>query len=133
MRTMEEVKKILTEFYENYDTGDLKNIFSRYMREIGARKIDHRRKDNSNTYLIDGESTDWNRVECYYHKNNPKTYGDHDLEIVLRKRMGDYLIVAKGLERAFEISYGKVINYDENLLTEIVKEHPMIFAMMKGA
>lgn len=98
-------------------------IFERYMHSIGARKMDKRRNVNSNTYLIDGKDSSWNRVECYYHKDNDTTYGTEDLSVVFRKRHGRYLIVSRKGKRALEISYGHIIKHDKRLLIEIINDH----------
>lgn len=134
---MTNIESILAEYYENHDTRDLALLFEQYMQEIGARKLDRRRKDTSNTYKIDGESTGWNRVECYYYKNSGdyQRYGKFAFCITFRKRAGDYLLIEVGneseeIKRPYEISFGKIIHYDKELLTELIKEHPKFFAMM---
>ena len=134
---MSPIEEILKQYYENHDTKDLALLFENYMREIGATKLDRRKKDTSNTYQIDGDSTNWNRVECYHYKNSGdwKIYGKSDLCIVFRKRAGSYLLIEVGspngnIERPYEISYGKVIKYDKDLLAELIKRHPKLFAMM---
>ena len=62
---MSSIEEILEKYYRTKDTKDLAALFERYMAEIGAMKLDRRRKDTSNTYQIDGNSTNWNRVSCY--------------------------------------------------------------------
>lgn len=59
---MSNIEEILENYYKSKDTKDLALLFERYMAEIGARKLDRRRKDTSNTYQIDGNITNWNRV-----------------------------------------------------------------------
>lgn len=139
---MTNIESILAEYYENHGTRDLALLFERCMQEIGATKLDRRRSNTSNTYQIDGDSTGWNRVECYYYKNSGdyKRYGKFAFCITFRKRAGDYLLIEVGSEngeikRPYEISFGKIIHYDNGLLTELIKEHPKLFAMMcdKGA
>jgi hypothetical protein len=120
------MKDKLLRILKNYETKEIGAIFETYMKSIGARKWDRRRNDNSNTYSIDGDCTNWNRVECYYYKNEPH-YSDEDLEIVLRKRAGYYLIIAKKGERAFEAGYEGIIHYDEELLKEIISENKPLF------
>lgn len=107
------------------------------MAEIGAKKLDRRRKDTSNTYRIDGDSTNWNRVKCYYYRNSGdyQKYGQFEFCITLRKRAGSYLLIEVGntnchIERPYEISYGKVIRYDKELMKELIKKHHKLFAMM---
>lgn len=134
---MSTIEEILKRYYEKYDTKDLALLFDSYMREIGATKLDRRKKDTSNTYDINGDSTGWNRVECYYYKNSGdyKIYGKFDFCITLRKRSGSYLLIEVGspsgeIKRPYEISYGKVVNYDKDLLIDLVKRHPKLFAAM---
>ena len=55
----------LIKLWKTYETKQLANVFEQYMKSIGVKKYDSRRKDNSNTYLIDGKSTNWDRVQCY--------------------------------------------------------------------
>ena len=131
------IEDILKQYYRNHDTRDLALLFENYMEEIGARKLDRRRKDTSNTYQIDGDSTDWNRVECYYYRNSGdyQRYGGFEFCITLRKRAGDYLLIEVGgvneeIKRPYEISCGEIVNYDKELLTELIKNHPKLFAMM---
>lgn len=134
---MTPIEDILKQYYEKYDTGDLATLFRGYMKEIGASKLDRRKKDTSNTYIVDGDSTNWNRVECYYHKNSGdwQQYGKFDFCITLRKRAGSYLLIEVGspegdIKRPYEISYGKVVCFDKDLLMDLVKRHPKLFAMM---
>jgi hypothetical protein len=108
------------------ETKQLAKIFKSYMRGIGVKKLDKRRKDNSNTYSTHGDCTNWNRVECYYHTSS-REYGMEDLDITLRKRAGYYLIIGKKGQRAFERSYDSIVHYDEELLNEIIKEHKPLF------
>lgn len=128
---MVEMKEKLTNLWKTCETKQLAEIFETYMKSIGVRKWDGRRKDNRNTYLADGKSTGWNRFTCYYHKDSP-SYGDEDLLIVLRKRAGDYLIIGKRGDRAFEVDYSGIKHYDENLLNEILQEHKGLFDTLFG-
>lgn len=121
----DEVYKIL----DSYETKELAMVFEKYMQRIGVKKLDRRRKDKSNTYSIHGNCTNWNRVECYYHKDSTK-YCSEDLDITLRKRAGYYLIIGRKGNRAFERSYNKVISYNEELFNEIVQDHKMLFQML---
>lgn len=62
-------------------------------------------------------------------------YGKFAFCITFRKRAGDYLLIEVGnpngeIERPYEISCGKVIRYDKNLMEKIIKKHPKLFAMM---
>lgn len=120
------MKEKLTEVWKSCETKQLAKIFVEYMRSIGVRKHDGRRKSNYNTYMIDGDSTGWNRVQCYYHKDSEK-YAEEDLLIVLRKKSGNYMIVEKKGKRAFEIDYSGLRHYDETLLNEIIEEHKPFF------
>lgn len=119
------MKDNLINVLKKCETKQLANIFKNYMESKGVKKLDRRRKDNSVSYLIDGENTSWNRVECYYN-NGSEEYGEEDLLIVLRKRSGYYLIVARKGERAFEYDY-ELRHYDEDLLNEIYSEHKELF------
>lgn len=134
---MSSIEEILEKYYRNKDTKDLAALFERYMAEIGARKLDRRRKDTSNTYQVEGDSTNWNRVECYYYRNSGdyQKYGKFEFCITLRKRAGSYLLIETGnpncdIARPYEISYGEIIHYNKELMTELVKQHPKLFAMM---
>lgn len=120
------MKDKLAKVWETCETEQLAVIFENYMKSLGVKKIHPRRKDNRNTYLIDGKSTDWNRVQCYYHKDSEK-FAEENLLIVLRKRAGDYLIIGKHGERAFEVDYSGIRHYDEKLLAEILEEHKPLF------
>lgn len=121
----DEVYKILDE----YETEELAAVFEKYMKCIGVKKLDRRRKDKNNTYSIHGDCTNWNRVECYYHKDSTK-YCSEDLDITLRKKAGYYLIIARKGDRAFERSYDDIVHYDEKLFNEIVQDHKMLFQML---
>lgn len=134
---MSNIEEILENYYKTKDTKDLALLFERYMAEIGAKKIDRRRKDTSNTYQIDGNSTNWNRVSCYYYRNSGdhQQYRKYEFCVVFRKRGGDYLLIEMGnpdsdIARPYEISCGKVIHYNKELLTDLIKQHPKLFAMM---
>lgn len=120
------MKNRLTTLWKMGETKSVARIFEEYMKTKGVRRLDRRRKDNTNTYLIDGESTGWNRVQCYYHKDS-EVYAEEDLEIVLRKRAGSYLIIARKGVRAFEVDWNGIKNYDETLLKEIMEDHKPLF------
>ena len=116
----------LTKVWKQCETKELAKIFKSYMKSISVRNFNASRKDNTNTYLVDGITTSWNRVECYYHKDSA-TYGQEELKLVLRKRAGNYFIIGKGLDRAFEVDCGGIKHYDEQMLSEIIKEHEPLF------
>jgi len=120
------MKEKLFKILDVYDTKQLAEVFKRYMESIEINKLDRRRKDNSNTYNIHGDCTNWNRVECYYHKDS-RDYGMEDLDITLRKRAGYYFIIGRKGQRAFERSYNYIVHYDEKLLNEIIKDHKSLF------
>lgn len=119
------MKDKLVQVLKNCETKALGELFKIYMESKSIRKCDRRRKDNSVSYLVDGESTGWNRVSCYY-RNGSEKYGDEDLAITLRKRSGFYLIVERKSVRAFEYDY-ELRSYDDNLLNEIYKDHKELF------
>lgn len=132
------VLEILQNFYEKMETIDLALLFDQYMHEIGAKRLDRRRKDTSNTYVIDGDSANWNRVDCTYYKNSGDyiQYGKFAFCITFRERRGDYLLIEVGspsgeIKRLYEISYGQIVHYDKELLDELVKQHHRLFEMMR--
>jgi len=116
----------LTKLWKTCETKQLANIFKKYTESMGLKKWDGRRKDNSDTYYVDGKDTNWNRVTCYCYRD-AASYANHNLEIVLRKRSGSYLIVGKQGKRAFEVDYRGIVHYEEDLLQEIMKEHKELF------
>lgn len=120
------IKENLFKLADVCETKQLADIFSRYMRSIGVRKLDRRKKNNINTYLADGSCTNWNRVECY-HYNKSINYSEEILDITLRKRAGFYLIIGKEGERAFERSFNEIVHYDKDLLYKIIKEYEPLF------
>lgn len=119
----------LTQFWKTCTTKQLAMIFEEYMKSLGVKKWDARRKDNFNTYMIDGKSTGWNRVQCYYHKDSEK-YCEENLLLVLRKEAGNYFIIQRKEDRAFEVDYSGIRHYDEKLLNEIMEEHKPLFETM---
>ncbi|WP_243109557.1 zinc ribbon domain-containing protein [Clostridium perfringens] len=123
------IKERLINFWKNTETKKLASIFEQYMNNMGVRKLNRRRKNNKNTYLIDGKSTGWNRVSCYYYKNSEK-YSEEELSMTLRKKSGNYFIVEKHGIRCFEIDYSDIRHYDENLLNEVIEENKDLFKMM---
>lgn len=125
------MKDILFKLLDQCETKQLAYIFQTYMESIGVKKRDNRRKDNTNTYSIHGDCTNWNRVECYYHKDSSE-YSKVDLDITLRKRSGYYLMVCRKTKVAFERSYDSIVHYDEKLLDEIVKDHKPLFDMLSS-
>ena len=129
-RSMEKINKDdIFKILDYYDTKELAEVFKNYMKRLGIKKLDKRRKDKTNTYSVHGDCTNWNRVECYYHKNS-REYGMEDLDITLRKRAGYYLIIGRKGQRAFERSYDSIVHYDEELFNEIIKDHKMLFEML---
>ena len=123
------MKDALFKLLDQCETKQLAYIFQTYMKSIGVKKRDNRRKNNVNTYSIHGDCERWNRVECYYHKDSSE-YSKVDLDITLRKRAGYYLIIGRKDKRAFERSYDSIVYYDEKLLNEIVKDHKPLFDML---
>jgi hypothetical protein len=121
----------MTEVWKKGKTKEFAKIFENYMKSTGVRKVDSRRRDKVNTYMIDGKSTGWNRVQCYYHKDSTK-YCEENLLLVLRKEAGDYFIIQRKENRAFEMDYSGLRHYDEDLLKEIIQEHkPLFDALIK--
>lgn len=125
------MREKLTSIWRLCETKQLAEIFEEYMKSIGVKKRDGRRKNNNNTYMIDGKCTRWNRVQCYYHKDSEK-YLEENLLIVLRKRAGAYFIIERKGIRAFEVDHSGIRHYEEKLLNEIMKEHkPLFDALMR--
>ncbi|EJT5919105.1 zinc ribbon domain-containing protein [Clostridium perfringens] len=120
------MKDKLLKIWQLSNTKQFAGIFEEYMKELGVRKYDGRRKDNSNSYLIDAKSTGWNRVQCFYHKDSTE-YGEENLLVVLRKEAGNYFIIQRKGERAFESDYSGIRHYDEELMKEILGEHRILF------
>jgi len=116
----------LTAVWRKCKTKQLAAMFELYMQSTNIKKYNERRKDNTNTYMVDGKSSGWNRVQCYYHKDSCK-YCEEDLLLVLRKEAGNYFIIQRKDERAFEVDYEGVKHYDEALLAEIIKDHKPLF------
>ena len=132
------VLEILEEYHIKRDTKDFALLFDQYMHEIGARKLDRRRKDTSNTNVIEGDSANWNRVDCTYYKNSGDhmQYGKFAFCITFRKRRGDYLLIEVGspsgeIKRPYEISYGEIVHYNKELMDKLVKEHHKLFELMR--
>lgn len=121
----------LTNLWKTCETKQLAKIFKKYMDGLGVQKWDSGKKDNRNSYYAEGKSTDWNRVTCVYYKDC-QNYANENLSIVLRKRAGSYLIVAKHGTRVFEIDHSGILHYDENLLKEIIEEHKSLFDILLG-
>lgn len=119
----------LTRYYKELETKQLADMFIQYMQELGIKKCDMRRKDNFNTYWVDGKSENWNRTMCYYYKDT-EVFSKDDIGIILRKRGGHYLIVQRKMKRAFEIDYRGIITYDEELLKDILRDHGRLFEML---
>lgn len=119
------LKEKLIEVWKTCGTKQLAKVFEEYMKSIGVRKYDGRRKNNCNTYMIDAKSTGWNRIQCYY-KDSEK-YFEENLVIVLRKESGNYMIIEKEGERAFEVDYSGIRHYDEKLLDEVIEEYKPLF------
>lgn len=124
---MDEIKDKLFKLLDSCETKQLAYIFEKYMKSKGYRKVDRRRKDNTNTYSIHGECCDWNRVECYFYKEFKEYNNNCDLDVTLRKRAGNYLIVGDKDNRAFERSFNDVVNYNEELLRELYEQHKELF------
>ena len=135
-----ELTDMLRLYYETQETKDLAQLFESYMKSIGAKRLDPKRADNANTYQIDGKSTNWNRVECTYYRENGDhlKYGRSEFCITFRKRSGRYLLLETGnqtcdIKRPYEISYGDIVHYDEKELTRLQNLHPGLFRMMEKA
>lgn len=120
----------LIKLTEVLTTRKLAKIFSNYMNNIGIRKYDGRRKDNTNSYYSSGKYDNWNRVFCNYIKED--TFKP-ELEITLRKEAGYYLIIEKKNKIAVEVCWssvdGKIIldKYNEKLFKEILEEYKGLF------
>lgn len=126
---MDNIKDELTRYYNELETKQLADIFIEYMQELGIKKCDMRRNDNFNTYWVDGKSENWHRTMCHYYKDT-ELFSNDDIGIILRKNYGHYLIIQRRMKRAFEISHGEIIAYDEHLLKEIMEDHGRLFEML---
>lgn len=126
---MDNVKNELTRYYEELGTKQLADIFVEYMQKLGIKKCDMRRKDNFNTYWVDGKHEKWDRVMCHYYKDT-EVFANDDIGIILRKRGGHYLIIQRKMKRAFEIDHKGIIAYDEELLKKIMNDHARLFEML---
>jgi hypothetical protein len=65
-------------------------------------------------------------VQCCYHADSIK-YCEENLQLVLRKKSGDYFIIQRKEERALEVDYNGLRHYDEALLNDIMKENKPLF------
>jgi hypothetical protein len=128
---MENIVEKLTKVWKACETKQLAQIFEQYMISIGVKKHDNRKGNHLNTYMVDGKSTYWNRVQCFYHKDSTR-YCEENLLLVLRKRAGDYFIVQRKETRAFEVDYSGIRHYDEALLKEIMDDHKPLFDTLFG-
>jgi hypothetical protein len=129
MEAGREFGKELIKLWKICETKQLGKVFKYYMESMGVKKWDSKRKDNLNTYLIDGKSTGWNRAQCYFYKDSAN-YAENNLGIILRKKSGSYLIIEKQGRRAFEVDYHGVLHYDKKLLDEIIEEHAILFSAL---
>lgn len=116
----------LIKVWKTFKTKQLAKIFADYMKNIGVKPYNFKMGSACNTYLTDGRSTSWNRVQCYYNKESSR-FGGENLLLVLRKEAGNYLIVERKGIRAFEVDYSGVKHYDEKLLNEIIEDHKPLF------
>lgn len=119
----------LKRYYKELETKQLADTFIKYMQELGIRKCDMRKKDNFNTYWVDGKNESWNRTMCHYYRDT-EVFANDDIGIILRKRSGHYLIIQRKGKRAFEIDHRGIIAYDGDLLKEIIKDHGRLFEML---
>ena len=120
------METVLTNVWKNVTTKEVAKIFGEYMNALGVKKFNRRHGEKLNTYVVDGKSTSWNRVQCYYYKDSD-VYGESEIGIVLRKEAGDYFIIEKKGKRAFECDYRGVVNYDEELLRNLMEDHQLLF------
>ena len=120
------MKDKLIKVWKNYETKQLAKVFETYMKSINAKKHVDYGDSKPHRYAIDGKSSGWNRVQLYYCKE-PFKYCEEDLEITLRKRSGDYLIVERKSERAFEVDYSGMKHWNQPLMNEIYADHKELF------
>lgn len=116
----------LTKLLNILETKSLAKIFKKYMEDNNIKKLDGRKRDNSNTYLIFSKDECWDRVFCnYFPRNNTR-----DVEIILRKEAGLYLIIKTDSKIAFERSFnGEMFNtfYNEELFLKLYEDHKDFF------
>lgn len=119
---IDNLKKLL----DVLETKQLAKIFRKYVKEQNIKKFDGRKKDNNNTYFVEGNDEGWDRVICMV-----TDYKDFTgIEIVLRKRAGRYLIVRYGARTVFEADFdgrNRKSYFDKLLFNEIYKNHKALF------
>lgn len=126
------MKKLLTKVWKTMSAEELAYFFKNYMvYDLNAKQVRHNTKDYTNSYRIDGNSSRWNKVYFDYYKGKEGGFGNEDLEIIFRQRAGDYLIICRKRERAFEVDEIGIKGYDEKLLKEIVADHKPLFDMLE--
>lgn len=126
-----EIKDKLYKLLDVLETKQLAEIFKNGMESKCIRKLDRRRKDNSEVYMIYGKTTNWNRVECYYRTDN-KEWNNSELAITLRKRAGYYFILEYKGERVFERSWDNLVYYNEEGVKEVVEKYKKLFDELFG-
>lgn len=115
-----------TELWKRCKTKQLAKVFKEYMLNLGVVKWDYRKKVSPNTFYAESTCGNWNRATCTYLKDSTKFF-EHDLEIVLRKEAGNYLIISRRGKRAFEVDHGGIKHYEAKLLDEIMSDHKPLF------
>lgn len=108
------------------ETKQLAKIFKKYAKDQNIKKFDGRKKDNNNTYFVEGKDEGWDRVICMITDYK----GFNGIEIVLRKRAGRYLIVRLGAKTVFETEFNngnRKTYYDRLIFDELYKQHKSLF------
>lgn len=145
MKEREKIVRVFTDFLNQKSTHDLADIFKHYMQELHAKPVkpyEKHTKNTDNTYLIDGKSTDWNRVECYYYRHDKdcEKYGNFEFDITMRKEYGKYLLIQLGMpqsknnriDQILEISYNEIKHLNEKKLKKFIeKDHPKLFGLIQ--
>lgn len=141
---MDDIKNILMNYLNTHSPKDLAATFESYMKTVGATKegrfhtykVSGRSSDKvsvsrRNSYRVNGDSENWNRVECKYYEEDDMTYQNESLVIVMRKTRGYYLLIESHGERIFDTDGSEVLFCKEEKLPILVSHYEKLFEMMK--
>lgn len=115
---------VLVDYVNTHSIEDLTYAFTRYMKSIGAVKVDKRKKNNINAYT---QVRDDQKIVCYYYKGM-FGYAITDLEITMRKKTSEeYLTIVTGGRNCQKIIFetdGKNVLYcNKKEMRTLIKEH----------
>lgn len=129
---MREIKQLLNDTLKYLETKEVASIFEQYMESIGAKPLNSKNEGLKNTFLIDGKSTNWNRVECFHYNTNDTKFGSERLDFTMRKRAGYYLLLQRGDNRFFETDGSESFRWnDETTLNKVVAEYNGLFDLLE--